>query len=94
MWVGSVNNLERYSKMKNIARSQFCKVEVAKSGDGDGEDHRPLHLAHRPLHPHRGGVHQPLHLPPYHLAHGGRWLSRCNSWVVNIVISFIVAMVK
>ena len=69
----------------------FEKVEVAKSSDRDGEDHRPVHLAHRGVHPHRGRVHQPLHLPPHHLAHGRGWLSRSNSWVI---VDIIVALVK
>ena len=63
---------------------------MAKSGDCDGEDHRSVHLAHCAVHPHRGGVHQPLHLPPHHLAHGCCWLSRCNSWVIVNIVSALV----
>ena len=88
MWVRSANYLYRY--LKTLQRINFEKVEVAKSSDRDGEDHRPVHLAHSPLHPHRRRLHQPLHLPPHHLAHGRGGLSRCNSWVFVGVLSLII----
>ena len=79
---------------EDIARNPLEKVEVAESCDRDGEDHRAVHPAHRALHPHRGGVHQPLHLPPHHMAHGGGWLSRCNSWVMLTSVIAVTLSLK